>query len=123
LGLTIDFEFFKESMNHFRWLDEQQRAIENIFNCDLYGGPMIAWSKELNMWDHILKKERSMGLLLSFASYYGIGNLTNDLSYEWDSDINDITEETLKLNVPITDDNWLKFVWETLLSIEGGENE
>ena len=121
--MTIDFEFFKESMNHFRWLDEQQRAIEKILDCDIYGGPMLVWNKELNMWDRILKKERSMGLLLSFASYYGFGNLTNELSYEWDNDITNITEEILKLNAPITDDNWLKFVWETLLSIEGEVNE
>ena len=121
--MTIDFEFFKESMDHFRWLDEQQRAIEKIFDCDIYGGPMLAWNKELNMWNRILKKERSMRLLLSFGSYYGFGDLTNELSYEWDSDITNITEETLKLNAPITDNNWLKFVWETLLSIEGEENE
>ena len=121
--MTVDFEFFKESMEHFRWLDGQQRAIEKLLDCNIYGRPMIGWNREFNMWNRILKKERSMGLLLSFASYYGFGNLTNEFSYKWDSDVNNLTEEILELNAPITDDNWLKFVWETLLSIEGGENE
>lgn len=119
--MTVDFEFFKESMNHFRWLDEQQRAIEKIFDCDIYGGPMLVWNKELNLWDHILKKEQSMGLLLSFASFYGFGDLSNELSYEWCNDIDHVTEEVIELNAPISDDNWLKFVWETLLSIEAVE--
>ena len=121
--MTIDFEFFKESMNHFRWLSEQQLAIEKFLDCDIYGGPIFIWKKELNLWRRIFKKERSMDLLLSFAYFYGFGKLSNEFFYEWVHDINDVTEETLKLNAPITDDNWLKFVWETLLSIEGGENE
>ena len=116
--MTIDFEFFKESMNHFRWLGEQQRAIEKFLDCDIYGGPILMWKKELNLWRRIFKKERSMDLLLSFASFYGFGELSNEFSYELVHDINDVTEETLKLNVPISDDNWLKVVWETLLRIE-----
>ena len=119
--MTVDFEFFKESMNHFRWLDEQQRAIEKIFDCDIYGGPMLAWNKELNLWHRIFKKERSMDLLLSFSSFYGFGELSNEFSYEWVHDINDVTKETLKLNVPISDDNWLKVIWEALLRIEAVE--
>lgn len=118
LGLTIDFEFFKESMNHFRWLNEQQQAIEKIFDCDIYGGPIFVWNKELNLWGRILKKEQSMGLLTSFAAFYGFGNLSNEFYYDWSNNINDFTKETLKLNVPISDDNWLKVVWETLLRIE-----
>lgn len=105
-------------MNHFRWLNNQQQAIEKIFDCDIYGGPMLVWNKELSLWGRILKKEQSMGLLLSFASFYGFGSLSNEFHYDWSNNINDFTEETLKLNVPISDDNWLKVVWETLLRIE-----
>lgn len=118
--MTVDFEFFKESMNHFRWLNEQQQAIEKIFDCDIYGGPALVWNKEFKLWTCILKKEQSIGLLLSFTAFYGFRDLSNEFSYEWSDEFNDfiIREETLKLNAPVSDDNWLKVVWETLLRIE-----
>lgn len=119
LGLTVDFDFFVERMNYFRWLDQQQRKIEELFDCDIYGGPLLAWNKELDLWAKICKNTRSRDLIASFASYYGFGRLTNKFSYDWnEEDTSYHTVEISLSNEPITDEIWLRVVWDEIMRLE-----
>ena len=120
--MTIDFEFFKDSMNYFRELRNQQVALETALDCDIYGGPMKCWDRELDIWRKILNDNvRSFAILTVFAAYYAGGKMRNEITFDWNDSNCEYITEVLKLEGSITDDNWLKFVWETLLSIEAVE--
>lgn len=122
--MTIDFEFFKDSMNYFRELRNQQVALETALDCDIYGGPMKCWDRELDIWRKILNDNvRSFAILTVFAAYYAGDKMRKEITFDWNNNNCEYITEILKLEGSITDDNWLKFVWETLLHIEGEENE
>lgn len=120
--MTVDFEFFKDSMNYFRELRNQQVALETALDCDIYGGPMKCWDRELDIWRKILNDNvRSFAILTVFAAYYAGGKMRNEFTFDWNNSNCEYITEVLKLEGSITDDNWLKFVWETLLNIEAVE--
>lgn len=125
LGLTITKEFFKERLDFMRWNENQQRKIEELFDCDIYGGPMKVWEAEYNMWRYFFKNARSMDLFLVFAAAYSTNKLGRTLEYHWNSEeFYDLYTETIKLNdnIPITDDNWITVVWNAICELEEKAN-
>lgn len=121
LGLTITKEFFKERLDFIRWNENQQRKIEDLFDCDVYGGPMKVWNAERSMWQHFFKNVRSMYLFVAFANVYSKNKLRRTLEYHWSGEeFYDLYTETIKLNdnIPITDDNWITVVWNAICELE-----
>lgn len=125
LGLTITKEFFKERLDFIRWNENQQRKIEDLFDCDVYGGPMKVWGAEYNMWQYFFKNARSMDLFLAFAAAYSTNKLGRTLEYHWNGkEFYDLYTETIELNdnIPITDDNWITVVWNAICELEEKAN-
>ena len=108
-----------------RWNENQQRKIEDLFDCDVYGGPMKVWQAEYNMWQYFFKNVRSMDLFLAFASAYYTNKLGRTLEYSWNGEkFYDLHTETIKLddNIPITDDNWITAAWNAICELEEKAN-
>lgn len=125
LGLTITKEFFKERLDFMRWNENQQRKIEDLFDCDIYGGPMKVWDAERSMWWHFFKNEQSMYLFVEFVAAYSKNKLKRTFNYHWNGEeFYDFHTETIKLddNIPITDDNWITAVWNAICELEEKAN-
>lgn len=119
--MTITKEFFKERLDFMRWNENQQRKIEELFDCDVYGGPMKVWEAEYSMWRYFFKNDRSMDLFLAFVAAYSTNKLERTLEYSWNGEeFYDFHTETIKLNdnIAITDDNWITVVWNAICELE-----
>ena len=125
--MTITKEFFKERLDFMRWLDEQQKSIEKIFDCDIYGGPMKVFETECNMWKQFFKNRRSYDLFITFSAFYTYVEKCHnlqELTYTWNGkDFFDFYDETIEIKGPATDDNWIDAVWKRICELEEKENE
>ena len=124
--MTIDKDFIKERLDFMRWLSEQQRKIEEVFDCDIYGGPMKVWEAEFNMWKRLFKNERSFDMLVSFASFYASKEccVRYKFEYTWtDKENLDFCSETIQVYGAPTDDNWIAIIWKHICELEEKENE
>ena len=125
--MTIDYEFFKKKMDYFLWLEKQQKAIEELFDCDIYGGPMKIWHHELRFWRAVLKSNEAYNLLVSFAPFYSstCSDYASTFEYGWndDDDILSYHNAMFKLNTVPSKENWTKAVWSHICELEGKVNE
>lgn len=109
-----------------RWLNKQQRKIEEVFDCDIYGGPMKVWEAEFKMWRKFFKNERTYDMFVSFASFYASEecHVKYNFEYTWtDKEALDFNDETIEVNGAPTDDNWIAIVWKHICKLEEKENE
>ena len=124
--MTISKDFFKERMDFLRWLDDQQKAIEEIFDCDIYGGPMKVWEAEYSMWRRFFKNERSCDLFIAFAAFYADGEEclnSYEFTYTWNgNEFFEFHDETVKLKGSATDDNWIDAAWKRICELENEAN-
>ena len=124
--MTISKDFFKERMDFLRWLDEQQKGIEEIFDCDIYGGPMKVWEAEYSMWRRFFKNERSCDLFIAFAAFYADREEclnSYEFTYTWNgNEFFEFHDETIKLKGSVTDDNWIDAAWKRICELENEAN-
>lgn len=119
LTLNIDFDFFENSLEKFLRYETHQRALEKIFDCEMYGGPMKAWEDESELWQRILGDTYKYDVFLAFVNYYVSENFMSYFTYE--SFLNPQNEEvppyTEKFCFPdevYTRDAQVKYVWDFL---------
>ena len=125
--MTIDYEFFKKKMDYFLWIEKQQRALENLLDCDIYGGPMKVWDHELEFWRTVLKSNEAYNLLVGFTPFYvsTLSDYTSNFEYDWNDndDMFSYHSETVELNAIPSKDNWAKAIWLQICKLEEKENE
>ena len=113
-------------MDFLRWLDEQQKGIEEIFDCDIYGGPMKVWEAEYSMWRRFFKNERSCDLFIAFAAFYADKEEclnSYEFTYTWNGkEFFEFHDETVKLKGSATDDNWIDVAWKRICELENEAN-
>ena len=125
--MTIDFEFFKKKMDYFLWIEKQQKGLESLFDCDIYGGPMKVWDHELEFWRAVLKSNEAYHLLVGFAPFYSSPHCEYETSFEYDWNGNDdmfsYHSESIELEGAVSRENWVKAIWFQICKLEEKENE
>lgn len=126
--MTISKDFFKERMDFLRWLDKQQKGIEEIFDCDIYGGPMKVWEAEYSMWRRFFNNERSYDLFITFAAFYANVeecHSSYEFTFSWNgNEFFEFHDETVEIEdgATATDDNWIDAVWKRICELENEVN-